>query len=56
MAAKKKKKSAAASTGTKKKGGAKKKGAKKARSKHIPLPILKRRLVRLSSIVKSRGG
>jgi hypothetical protein len=46
MAAKKK------SSGKKRKKG----GAKKARSKHIPLSVLKRRLVKLSNIVKSRGG
>ncbi len=37
------------------KGGSKrKKGRAKSRSKHIPLPILKRRLLRLSSVIRSR--
>lgn len=34
----------------------KKKAHKKARSKHVPTKILEKRLARLNSIVKSRGG
>lgn len=55
MAAKKKKTAKKAAAAKAKAPKAAKPKAKKARSKHIPLPILKRRLVRLKGIVESRS-
>lgn len=51
MAAKKRRKAKSA-TGKKRK----KAKSRKAKSKHVPLTVLKKRLVKLSKIVKSRGG
>ena len=32
----------------------KRKGSRKAKSKHIPLPLLRKRLLKLSAVIRSR--